>query len=136
MQKINDEVRTKSATFSIIEEGFLRIKILEGSEIDLAESKISHKVSLEITGFKKFVTLIDARATVVVSKEAREWGSSPEAQENMFAQAILVNSIANRLIGNFIIQFYKPIAKTKLFSDELTALTWLKEQKKILLKES
>jgi hypothetical protein len=110
MQKIQNEVRTKSATFSMMEEGILRIKIIEGSEIDLAESKMSHKVSLEVTNYKKFVALIDARANIVVTKEAREWGSSPEAQENMFAQAILVNSLANRLIGNFIIQFHKPIA--------------------------
>jgi hypothetical protein len=136
MQKTQKEVHTKTATFSIIEEGILRIKILEGSEIDLAESKISHKVSLEMTDYKKFVALIDARANIIVSKEAREWGSSPEAQENMLAQAILVNSLANKLIGNFIIQFHKPIAKTKLFSDELTALTWLREQKKMMFPES
>ena len=136
MHLTTNAVHTKCAIFSIIEEGVLRIDMLEGAEIDLIESKILHKISLEITDYKKFVALIDARATVVVSKEAREWGSSPEAQENMLAQAILVNSLANRLIGNFIIQFHKPIAKTKLFSDELTALTWLKEQKKNLMKES
>jgi len=48
----------------------------------------------------------------------------------MQAKAIIVNSMANRIVGNFIIKFHKPIAKTRLFSDEETALAWLREQKR------
>jgi hypothetical protein len=124
-------VSTQCAVFSIIEEGILRIHMLDGAEIDLEESKKLAKISMELTDNKKFVALIDARAKVVISKEAREWGSSPEGQGNLFAQAVIVTSLANRLIGNFIIQFHKPIATTKLFSDEASALVWLKEQKQL-----
>ncbi len=131
MTSIINPISTKSATFSLIEEGILRVQILDNSEIDLEESKIMQKISLQITEDKKFVTLVDARVRVVVSKESREWGSSSEGQKNMLAQAIIVDSMANRLIGNFIIQFHKPIAITKLFSDETSAIEWLKEQKKI-----
>ncbi len=130
-EHFKDSLSTKCATFSLIEEGILRIRLLENSEIDLTESKAMQKISLEITKNKKFVALIDARVKVVVSKESREWGSSPEGQKNMVAQAIIVDSLANKLIGNFIIQFHKPIAKTKLFSDEISAMEWLKEQKQI-----
>ena len=131
MTSIINPISTKSATFSLIEEGILRVQILDNSEINLEESKIMQKISLQITKDKKFVTLVDARVQVVVSKESREFGSSPEGQKNMLSQAILVDSLANRLIGNFIIQFHKPIAITRLFSDETTAIEWLKEQKKI-----
>src|SRR5471030_899464 len=104
-------VSTKCAKFSIIEEGILHIQLLANSEIDLEESKTMQKISLDITDGKKFVALVDARAAIVVSKESREWGSTAEAQVNMLAQAIVVNSLANRLIGNFIVKFHKPIAK-------------------------
>jgi hypothetical protein len=120
---------TKCAKFSLIEEGILHIELIENTEIDLKESKLMQRTSLEITEGKKFVALIDARAEVIISKESREWGSTPEAQKNMLAQAIVVNTLANKLIGNFIIQFHKPPAKTRLFSDERSALRWLKEQK-------
>ncbi len=122
-------VFTKCAKFSVLEDGVLSIQLLANCEIDLSESKLMQKVSLEITNGKKFVALIDAREAFFVSKESREWGSTAEAQKNMVAQAIVVNSTANRLVGNFIIQFHKPIAKTRLFSDEKSALEWLRDQK-------
>lgn len=125
------EIITKCASFSIVEDGILFIKLFEDSEIDLFESKLMQKKSLEITSDKKFVALIDARAKLSVTKESREWGSTPEAQKNMLAQAILVNSLANKLVGNFIIKFHKPPAKTALFTEEKYALNWLREQKKI-----
>jgi len=124
-------VSTRCASFNLIEEGILHIVLVEDSDIDIDESKLMQQKSLLITEGKKFVALIDARAKINVSKESREWDSTPEAQKNMFAQAILVNSLANRIVGNFIIKFHKPVAKTRLFSDEETALQWLREQKRI-----
>ena len=130
MLDTSDIISTKCANFRIIEEGVIEIILLENAEIDLEESKLMQRTSLSVMQEKRFVALIDARATVVVSKESREWGSSAEAQKNMLAQAIIVNSMASRIIGNFIIKFHKPIAKTALFSDEKHALQWLYEQKK------
>ncbi len=124
-------ISTRCATFNLLEDGILHICLFEDSEIDIEESKLMQKQSLAITEGKKFVALIDARAKVDVSKESREWGSTAEAQKNMLAQAIIVNSMANRIVGNFIIKFHKPIAKTALFSDEKHALIWLREQKRI-----
>lgn len=121
-------VSTRCATFNLIEEGILHIVLIENSEIDLEESKLMQQKSQLLTGGKKFVALIDARTKVFVTKESREWGSSAEAQKNMIAQAILINSLANRLVGNFIIKFHKPVAKTALFTDEASALKWLKNQ--------
>ncbi len=131
MNKQGYDRSTKAATFSLMEDGILLISLLEGAEIELEESKLMQSTSLQITKGKKFVALVDARARVNVSKESREWGSTPEAQVNMLAQAIIVNSLPNRIVGNFIIKFHNPSAKTKLFSDEESALAWLREQKKL-----
>lgn len=125
----NKSILSKCAEFTFfVEESILRIRLLDNAEIDIEESKKMQEISISISENQKFVAMIDARAKVSVSKESREWGSTPEAQKNMYAQAIVVNSLANKLVGNFIIQFHKPLAKTRLFSDEETAIDWLKEQ--------
>lgn len=124
-------IKTKCASFREIEPGIICITLFDNSEIDLQESKEMQQISWTISKGKPFVALIDARVNVEVSKESREWGSTAEAQKNMIAQAVLLNSIANKLIGNFIIKFHKPIAKTRLFSDENLALEWLREQKRL-----
>ncbi len=126
--KINNLLSTRCATFKLIEAGILHIVLIENSEIDLEESKLMQQQSQLLTEGKKFVALIDARTKVFVTKESREWGSTAEAQKNMIAQAILINSLANRLVGNFIIKFHKPVAKTALFTDETSALKWLRTQ--------
>ena len=119
---------TKCATFSLLEEGILVVRLLENSDVDLEESKQMQRKSLQMTSGKRFVSLIDARVKLNVTKESREWGSTPEAQKNMIAQAIVVTSLANKLVGNFIIQVHKPKAKTRMFSDESQAIAWLKDQ--------
>lgn len=131
MPELINSISSKCASLSIMEDGILRVTIFENSEIDLEESKAMHKISQDLTKGEKIFVLIDARTQVVVSKESREWGSSPESLKNTVAQAILIDSLANRLIGNFIIQFHKPIAKTRLFSVEKDAIDWLKEQKRL-----
>lgn len=123
------KILLETAELCYSDEGILYIRLLENAEIDLTRSKEMQRASVEITKGDKFVALIDARAKVTVTKEAREWGSTKEAHGKMIAQAIWVNSLANRLVGNFIIQFHKPYAPTKLFSDENTALEWLRGQK-------
>lgn len=122
---------TNCATIEVCEEGIVFVRIKNKSEIELEESKRMQSKTLELTNGKKFVALVDGRAEVVVSKESREWGSTKEAHTNLVAQAIVVNSLANRMVGNFIIKFHKPHAKTRLFSDEESALVWLREQKRI-----
>lgn len=130
MVEFVNSVSTKCAQLTLIEEGILRVTLFQKAEIGLEESKAMQKASAEITRGEKYTALIDARVQVTLSSEAREWGSSVESLKDTIAQAILVESLANKLIGNFIIQFHKPIAKTRLFSDENLAIEWLREQKR------
>ncbi len=130
MVEFVNSISTKCAQITLIEKGILRVTLFQNSEIDLEESKAMQKAASEITKGQKYSALIDARVQVTLSSEAREWGSSVESLKDTIAQAILVESLANKLIGNFIIQFHKPIAKTKLFSNETLAIEWLREQKK------
>ena len=119
---------TKTASISYFEKNILLIKIIEDSEIDMEESKENFEATLKITEGKRFAALVDACVPVQVSPEARAFSAKKEMQENLIAQAIVVNTLANRLIGNFIINFNKPHSPTKLFSDRETALAWLREQ--------
>ncbi len=119
---------TQTASISYIDEYRLLIKLKENIEIDVEEATENYEAVLKLTKGQKYAVLIDARVPVQVSPEARKYGSNQERQKDLIAQAIIVNTLANRLIGNFIINFNKPFAPTKLFSDEETAMEWLKEQ--------
>ncbi|MGZ3920884.1 MAG: DUF7793 family protein [Bacteroidia bacterium] len=64
-----------------------------------------------------------------VSKEARDLLSNKDISKNRLAKAIIINSLAQKIVVNFFIKFNKPPYPTKLFNTESEALRWLDEIK-------
>lgn len=118
-------IQTKVATFSYNPtERLLHMTILEGAEIELENAIENYDAAYTLTGDTKHLLLVDAQANVYISKEARAY--SAELKPNSpIAMAVIVTSTANRLIGNFYINFNKPKVPTKLFAAEDKALEWL-----------
>src|ERR1041385_4460157 len=121
-------ITTKTAEFSLIEEHLFLCRMLEDADVDVPAVDENFEATMKIAGGQRFAILVDGRATVQISKEAMERASRPEHHRLLIAQAIVVNSLANRLIGNFIIKFHKPGAPTRLFSSYELAILWLKER--------
>lgn len=74
-----------------------------------------------------YVVLADIRLMKSISNEARTYLASQQAEQLHAAVAILVESMATRLIANFFINFHKPGRPTRIFSDERKAVEWLKK---------
>jgi len=119
-------IQTKAATLSYDpNERLLHMTILEGAEIELENAIENYEAAVVLTGDTKHLLLVDAHATVYVSKEARAY--SAELKPNSpIAMAVIVSSTANRLIGNFYINFNKPKVPSRIFSSEEKAIEWLK----------
>lgn len=119
-------IHTKVASFSYNQsERLLHMTILEGAEIELENAIENYEAAQSLTGPTKHLLLVDAHSNVYISKEARAY--SAELKPNSpIAMAVVVSSTANRLIGNFYINFNKPKVPTKLFSSDDKAIEWLK----------
>lgn len=78
---------------------------------------------------KKYTLLISSEPFTSISKEARELSASDEFADTTIAKAILVGSLAQKLVVNFYLSINKPKIKTKMFSinDREKAIDWLKE---------
>ncbi len=59
------------------------------------------------------------------SKEAREYIASNEINHLVKAEALVINSLALRIMGNFYLKVNKPARPSKLFNDRSVALDWL-----------
>ncbi len=119
-------ILTHTAEYSLLSEGLILCRILEKVTIQPADIKENLEATLKLAAGKPYVALVDGRSECNVTREARELASRPESYELQLASAIVVTSVSNRLMGNFIIRFHKPPVPTKLFSDPDSALTWLK----------
>jgi hypothetical protein len=121
-------IKTKTAEFSLPEENLILCRMLEDADVDVPAVDENFEATMKIANEQRYAVLVDGRATVQISKEAMERAARPEHHRLLIAQAIVVNSLANRLIGNFIIKFHKPGAPTRLFSNTEQAWSWLKER--------
>ncbi len=119
-------IKTEIAELSYLEEDIFYTKLHEGAEINLENANANFLTAKQITQGRRYAALSDGIANVTITKEAMEFGASKEANEFLIAHAIVVTSLANRLIGNFIIKFHKPPAPTKLFNNQEDALIWLR----------
>jgi hypothetical protein len=123
-----EKVITEIAELYFLEDGVFCTRLLQDREIDIDKAKANFEAAKKITGDSRYAAFTDGRGFMSITKEAMAFGGTKEVNDPIIAHAILVNSLANRLIGNFLIKFYKPPALTRLFTSEDEALVWLREQ--------
>lgn len=116
----------ESFTVSMREDGIVQVTIHEGQEVTLAEVIEGTNYIMSIVKEQKFPVLFLAEEFSIPSKEAREYLAKKEALPYSKADAYVVCSFTQKLVGNFYLRVNKPARPTKLFNDKGEALEWLK----------
>jgi hypothetical protein len=104
-----------------------RMKIFSGASLEVSDAEAMHEYFGKISNGNKYCILVDALSDFTSTPEVRAKIATAEYASRRIATAFVTKSMANRLVGNFFIQFNKPATPTKLFSDEESALVWLNE---------
>jgi hypothetical protein len=78
---------------------------------------------------KKFPTLISINKYMNIESDVRKLWAASSVNKYSYAEAMVLNNIANKLIGNFYIQINKPTVPTQIFTQEKEAIEWLREFK-------
>jgi hypothetical protein len=84
----------------------------------------------KVCDHKKVLVLNVASRFSDVDSDARVYMSSDYALQYSIAEAFVLKSLSQRLIGNFYLKFQRPKVPTKLFSEIIEARKWLLKQKK------
>jgi hypothetical protein len=117
-------------TISLVEPHIVRIHIHEDAEIELNDAKLMRENALSLVNGEKFTILFDANHRGTITPEARAQFACKEYTDVRVGAAILTNSLANKIIGNFFIKFNKPASPTRIFSNEPSAIEWLRDRVK------
>jgi hypothetical protein len=115
---------------TVVADRIFKLKPVPGAEITVGDVKNMREIHLRLSGGQPFAILLDATGEFEIGEEARKLIASGEYSEKRISAAFVTPGLVNRLVGNFFIQFNKPASPTRLFSDEASALAWLKEQMK------
>jgi hypothetical protein len=119
-------IQTKTAEIWMDGEGIVRIKVLEGAQIDVDDLKDRLKIIKKLTDGKRALVLSDGTAFYHISKEAATFLAGKETAEAFIAMALFATSLANKLIANFFINFNRPLVPVMVFNEEKEALKWLR----------
>ena len=124
--KIISRVDLRASTVSLRSDGIIHLELHPVEELAVKDAWEIIETIKNIGNGKKFPNMITAKDYVNIDKEAKVLSASEEGNEYTLADAIVVNSIALKLIANFYISFNKPVRPTKLFSSEEKAVEWLR----------
>jgi len=107
--------------------GIIYFRMDEHSEIKLEDSEFQYRyLQSKYDGINKLKILVDPGKFSTITKEAREYSTRPESNSMTKATAVVVNSTAQRLLVNFVINFtQKQTMKMKMFENKDKAVEWL-----------
>jgi hypothetical protein len=104
----------------------LDLKILEGAEMNLENTKRHFKIINELTENKKYMAAVDATNFFTVTPEGLHYSSQRAAISNRVASAHYNSSSVNKLTTNFFATYYRPPIPLKIFDTRKEAIAWLK----------
>ena len=122
-------IESEIAQLSVVEGDIVRVELKPNIEIDVAKvdrnfaliQKLMAKHELTQTPF-----LIIFTPGGTANRAARERFGMKERSVIKSAEALVVKSLAHRLVARFHVNFFRPGHPTKIFDNELSAMAWLR----------
>jgi hypothetical protein len=115
------------AEVNLVRKGLVRITVTDGAHIEEEDVRMINAAKLALVGDDLHSVLLVSGEDSTASREARELSASEELCRNKKAEAIVIRSVAHKIIGDFFIRVNRPPVPVKLFVCEEKALAWLNE---------
>ena len=124
---IIESQRKRCMTIELWENKIIFIKLDDNVEVSLTDAKESHAFLKEkFDGTNKHRVLTEPGRYTSITKEAREFSTLPQTNEMTLASAVIVKSLAHRILINFIISFIRQQnMKMRMFDNKEKAIEWL-----------
>ncbi len=112
--------------FGLRKDGIMEIHIRKDCVLDLEEAQETVRIIGEKGKGQAFPNLLIPEPGSNISKKARSFSVSEEANAYTLADGILVQSVIHRMVANAFMSIKKPAKPTQIFTKEKEALDWLK----------
>lgn len=125
-ERIIKKVETAQYIVGIWDDGIVHVFYKEHTELDVKLQLEMLDVYIELCGNKFHPFIFEADEYVTVTKEARDNALSLEEKSPVGLSAVIVKSLAHKLIADFYMKFNKPRRPYKVFKDFNEGINWLK----------
>jgi hypothetical protein len=123
------KIKTSKAEVCLLRDNLVKITVNDNVHLEAEDViEINRAKRALVKGTRHTVLLLSGKFTSI-SKEAREISAYKAVSENRIAKAIVINSLAQRIIGDFFIRRINSRESIKLFDKEEEAFLWLRRFK-------
>ena len=132
MEIISDKIifiKTIDLGYSVVQlrsDGIVQVDCDDNLDIDVKESTEIVNAIGHLTEGKKALVLNIAGTNTTATGAARNHSASEDGVKYTLADAFVTKSLAQKLLGNFYLNFHKPGVPTRIFDDVEKATEWLK----------
>ncbi len=114
---------------TLYENGIMNVVFKENCSVGIKDAEEAVNWVSEIANGRRFLNLMEGENNSEVDAEVRAFSASKNQNKFTIADALVVNSVAHKLLTNFYLKFNKPVKPTRLFTDKERAIEWLLSQK-------
>ncbi len=110
----------------MLDDGIVRVEVKDDAELEIDDLNEFYAIYRKILSTEKAPFIVIFGAFSSASKEVRDKFASQERADIKSAEALILNSLAHRMIGNFYMSILKPAHPTRIFATEEQGLAWLR----------
>jgi hypothetical protein len=129
---VSEVIKCRIATVALRADKILHIDIAPDEIFVVDDFNEIMAAAYKIGRGKKFLNLITVAKDTVPDHESRAMSTSKEGSIYKLADAFVITSLAQKLVGNFYMNFHKPYVPTHFFNNEQEAVKWLKKQEVLI----
>jgi hypothetical protein len=127
--KVINISETRATRISLCDDGIVRVMLKKNSEIGVQQAKENIQAYSDIAAGNKYAFIFYCENdNVVYSEEARTYAKNNEALFPKICMAVLVKTLAHKLVANFYFKFHKPAYPYKVFDKLADAEAWCWQQ--------
>lgn len=125
--KVLESHRRRISTIEFWDNGIVFMKLDDNETVELEDSKGHFEFLLsKFDDTNKLRILVEPGRYTEISKEAREYSSRGNSNVMTLGTAVIVRTLAHRIIINFIINITRQAAmRMKMFDNKEKAIEWL-----------
>lgn len=116
-------------SIQMLDDNTVEVRFNDRVLIDLEDIKITYDNLNNVTQGRRLRKIVVTGKGTQITKEARAFGheTSLKLKDQIIAEAIVVNSLYQKMVINFYSKFIKGVYPSKYFDDFELAKDWLKQ---------
>ncbi|OFY92897.1 MAG: hypothetical protein A3K10_15940 [Bacteroidetes bacterium RIFCSPLOWO2_12_FULL_31_6] len=123
------EIDLEKSVITLYDNRIVKIKFKDGVDFQLDDAIIANQTMFDIVDGNHFLSLVDTlNVRGQISNDAmKHFAKDPLTKGVRIAEAIVVDSLHNRILANFYLKFVKSHNPVKVFNNMDKAIVWLLE---------